>query len=76
MEDYRSPIEIIYDDFQTKFENDVVSTCRNIGINVDKDELLRALKYDRDQFDKGYKNGFKDGYQKALDVLVEYRNEN
>lgn len=75
MNDYRSPIEIINDDFQLKLENHIVRAVQKIGINVDKDELIKALKYDRCQYDKGYKNGFKDGYQNAIDRLTEYINE-
>jgi hypothetical protein len=35
-------------------------------VTVDKDELLRALKYDRDQ----YNRGFNDGIMAAADELV------
>lgn len=28
-----------------------------IGVDVNKDELIKALKYDRDQYDKGFKDG-------------------
>lgn len=75
MEDYRSPIEIINEGLQFELENDVVTVCVNMGINVDKDELIKALQYDRAQYDKGYKKGFKDGYQNAFDRLTEYINE-
>ncbi len=76
MKDYESPIEILYNDFQNGFENDieknVISTCISYGIIVDKDELIKALQYDRAQYDKGYKRGFKDGYQSVIDKLIEY----
>jgi hypothetical protein len=29
------------------------------GVDVEKEELLRALKYDRGQYEKGYSEGFK-----------------
>lgn len=40
--------------------------CR-YGIDVDKDELIKALNYDRGQYGKGYR----DGYMKAVAMLRE-----
>lgn len=62
MYNYKSPIEMIATEFQTKYEKDCVSVCRRYGFNVDKDELAKALAYDRNQYDKG----FKDGYAQAI----------
>lgn len=62
MYDYQSPIEMIATKMRTKYENDCVSVCQRYGFNVDKDELAKALAYDRGQYDKG----FKDGYNQAL----------
>ena len=53
---YKSPIDIIHGEFELKLEDKICKAVRNVGIVVDKDELLRALKYDRDQYDKGYKD--------------------
>lgn len=33
-------------------------------VDVDKDELIKALKYDRDQYNKGYADGVKDSRRK------------
>ena len=38
-------------------------------MNVDKAELLRALSYDRDQYEKGYADGYEDGRLAMLDEL-------
>ena len=51
---YKSPIEIIYGDMTHKLENEVFTVVQNIGINIDKDELIKALQYDRNQYEKGY----------------------
>ena len=53
---YQSPVDIIMGQMQTKIEGEVYSAVQRIGINVDKDELLKALKYDRGQYEKGYKD--------------------
>ena len=51
---YKSPIEIIYGDMTHKLENEVFTVIQNIGINIDKDELIKALQYDRNQYETGY----------------------
>jgi hypothetical protein len=43
-----------------KMENDVCTAVQNVGIYVDKDELIKALQYDREQYDRGYKQGYED----------------
>ena len=53
---YKSPVEIIYGQMRTSVENDVVKAVMDVGINVDKDELIRALQYDRGQYEKGYQD--------------------
>ena len=51
---YQSPINIIMGQMNTSYENGVFKAVQNVGINVDKDELLKALQYDRRQYQKGY----------------------
>ncbi|MBO5921935.1 MAG: hypothetical protein J6Q48_06060 [Bacteroidaceae bacterium] len=51
---YKSPIEVIYGEMQMKVENDIYKAVQNVGVNVDKEELLKALEHDRGQYDKGY----------------------
>lgn len=57
MNDYESPIHIIYGQMQTQLEGDILKAVLSYGINVDKEELLKALQYDRDQYEKGYEDG-------------------
>ena len=51
---YRSPIDIITHAMDTKIENEMLTAVQKIGVNVDKDELIKALAYDRGQYQKGY----------------------
>lgn len=55
---YKSPIEIFYKDIangiQIKMENDICKAICSYGINVNREELIKALAYDRDQYEKGY----------------------
>ena len=61
---YKSPIEKIYGELQTQMveeeENIVMKAIRKVGVNVDKEELIKALQYDRNQYAKGYEDGKND----------------
>lgn len=57
---YKSPIEIMQEHMRCKMDDDIYTAVLNYGINVDKEELLRALKYDRLQYDNGYRDGIRD----------------
>jgi hypothetical protein len=63
---YKSPIETFQTGIEYQFENDIMNMIQKYGITVDKDELLKALRYDRDQYDKGYV----DGKRAANDEIV------
>ena len=54
---YESPIEIIRKQMVTNFENQVLKAVQEVGVLVDKDELVKALQYDRGQYEKGYADG-------------------
>lgn len=60
---YKSPIEIIYGQMQTQIEGDILKAVQKVDIHVDKEELIRALQYDREQYDKGYADGYMAGKQ-------------
>lgn len=51
---YKSPIEVIMSDMIMKEEDQVMQAVWNVGVNVDKEELVKALAYDRDQYAAGY----------------------
>lgn len=63
---YKSPIEIIQGEWEPKIENDVVRATQSYGIYVDKEELIKALNYDREQY--------KAGYRAALEEISRYIN--
>lgn len=54
---YESPINIIYGQMQLQMDDNICRAVQNVGINVDKEELLQALAYDRNQYEKGYADG-------------------
>lgn len=51
---YQNPIEVIQTQMQSQIEGEIYKAVMKVGVNVDKDELLKALQYDRDQYQKGY----------------------
>ena len=57
---YESPITIMMKQIQNQIinqaENGIFKAVQDVGIFVDKDELVRALKYDRHQYEKGYRD--------------------
>ena len=51
---YKSPIEIIQGQLQVQLEGTIMRAVQQQDVIVDKEELIRALQYDRDQYEKGY----------------------
>ena len=68
---YKSPIEIIRDNINVQLEGEVLKAVHNVGINVDRKELIKALAYDREQYIKGFNNG----YNKAIMDMKLMRGE-
>ena len=57
--DYESPIKIIQDKMRMQYDDDIYKVVQAYDISVDKDELIKALKYDRQQYEKGFRDGVK-----------------
>lgn len=61
---YESPITLIVENVEKQLHQEkeqseqMIYQCVNsFGVVVDKEELVKALKYDRDQYNEGYKDG-------------------
>ena len=62
--DYESPVTLqirkIAEQIEEQRENQITATIfEQMGVNVDKNELKRALAYDRDQYRRGYEDGWR-----------------
>jgi len=62
--DYESPITLqirkIAEQIEEQRENQITATIsEQMGVIVDKNELKRALAYDRDQYRRGYEDGWR-----------------
>lgn len=62
---YESPITIIKKEMDTFVENEVFKAVQKVGVYVDNDELIKALKYDREQYNKGYSDGVASAHEQA-----------
>ena len=59
---YKSPVDIfetsrakICEEIDNEIDNHIVAEIETaIGVSVDKDELIKALNYDRNQYNQGY----------------------
>ena len=67
MSGYESPITMIASQVETKIENDVMTAVQHYDIQVDKEELIKALNYDRQQYEKGYRDA-----QSKLKPMCKY----
>ena len=47
---YQSPIEVIQTQMRNQIEGNIYQAVMNVGVNVDKEKLLKALQYDREQY--------------------------
>ena len=52
---YESPITQIVTEIQTTYENECLKVVKSYGFDVNKEEITKALMYDRNQYEKGYK---------------------
>ena len=70
---YNSPIKIIQDiqnNLRIAMDNEIYEAVIDCNIDVDKQELIKALMYDRNQYEQGFKDA-KERYEKALDKTCE-----
>lgn len=75
---YKSPIQIytdnIIESMNSKFDEQCMKAVVKIGVDVDKDELIKALKYDRNQYQKGYQDCIDEKVkflEKELDIAIK-----
>lgn len=75
-ENWESPVNIIETDMRTKFDGEIMKAIQEVGISVDKEELLKCMQYDREQYEKGYEQGRADAIDEFAHALKEtFNNE-
>ncbi len=77
---YKSPIEVtsVHDAIISAMkqhyeavENDIYTAILNVGVKVDKGELIKALQYDRDQYFAGYADGRQVSFSEFAERLLK-----
>lgn len=66
---YIPPIQAYYAAKEKELEGAVIRAVESVDIHVDPEELLKALQYDRGQYQKGYDAGFAEGFCKTLQTV-------
>lgn len=66
---YSPPVSLNLNDLQYDIGDAVVRAIAKAGIQVNQEELLKALKYDRGQYKAGYDAGFADGFVETLHIV-------
>lgn len=62
---WKSPIDIFRTDVQVQMEGEIMKAVHEFAPYVDKDELLKLLKNDRESYETGYDDGYDDGFNKS-----------
>ena len=62
---WKSPIDTVYHDVEYQFEDHIFKAIQKVDITVDRDELIKALNYDRGQYEKGYEDGKRDATRRG-----------
>ena len=72
-EQYESPITLIQKEVSDAYgcwvEDNVFTMISSMDIKVDRDELIKALQYDRQQYERGYNVASLEFQNKALDAM-------
>lgn len=68
---YKSPITIYRQQMETQLEGEVLKVVEKYGVSADKEELIKALKYDREQYSKGYDEGYRKGVEDFINEIKE-----
>lgn len=66
---YKAPIEVLINEAKLNFENGIYNAIQEFEIKVDKDELIKALNYDREM----YKKGYNDAVHEMMDILNDMK---
>lgn len=66
---WESPVNVIMGEMQTKIEGDIYKAIQNVGIDVNKEELIKAMQYDRKQYEKGYADAIDEAIKASAEAI-------
>lgn len=73
---YRSPIELttFTEGYRQRMDEEtgalIIEACTKVGVDIDKEELIKMANYDRGQYQKGYEDGQISGAVTTLKHLL------
>lgn len=68
---YESTINQILGEIQVTYENECMKAVQSVGFDVNKEELIKALMYDRNQYEKGYREAIDDFVSEIIKRFTE-----
>ncbi len=71
---YEPPMRLIVDRMRTEYEDGALKLVQSYFPSINKEELRKALEYDRDQYDKGYVDGATEFASRLKEWFVENSN--
>lgn len=77
---YNSPIAIfsvaeeIVNQITEEKNRIIMESINKVGIDINKEELIRALSYDRNQYNKGYADGCEEEHKKLKEAIEKVKN--
>lgn len=75
---YDSPITVVLSQLQTDLNNlleddTMLTITQKYGISINKDELVKALNYDRSQYNKGYRDAIDDFNSQIGSIVKDFK---
>ena len=70
--EFETEFEKVTKEISSKNEEFVMECVMSLNIKANKDELSRALMYDRGQYRVGYSDGYEDGYGDGKSEKAQY----
>lgn len=59
----------LVEDINKSKEAHILSAIESVGIHVDREELIKAMEYDRGQYEKGYTDGRTDAIEECIKLV-------
>lgn len=72
---YDSPVKILQQEIETKLDGEILKCIQKYGIDVNKEKLIKALNYDREQFEVGNKVGYIQGITDFYYQIKRFENK-
>lgn len=66
MFNYKPIIEMVWGQMQTEYDGAVMKAIQKCDVVVDKERLIAALKFDRQQYEHGYHDAMEHNFASAI----------